>query len=358
MTITLTLNAKEGNPRNSEGSFVTLTDGRILFAYSRYRDKNDWADHTVADIAARISDDGGRTWSSEDRILVANEGACNIMSASLLRLQDGRIALFYGRKNSYRDCRLYLRTSEDEAETWSDPVCCIPAPGYFVVNNDRVIQLSSGRLIVPAAYHRAKLDTDDMNLAGFDPRGIVLFFLSDDAGQTWRESTDWLAFPGKCGSGLQEPGVIERRDGTLYAWCRTDAGCQYETESSDGGETWTVSRPSPFRSPGSPLSMKRMPDTGHLLAVWNDHSRVPEHRSIDWESSWGRTPLSLAVSTDDGKSWGGATDIETAPDHGFCYTAIHFTDDAVLLAYCCGGGSSKPLHDLCIRRVQNKGIPE
>ena len=28
-----------GNPRNSEGSFVRLQDGRILFVYSRYNGK-------------------------------------------------------------------------------------------------------------------------------------------------------------------------------------------------------------------------------------------------------------------------------------------------------------------------------
>jgi sialidase-1 len=358
-SITLSLNAREGNPRNSEGSFVALKDGRILFAYSRYRDKEDWSDHAVADIAGRMSADGGRTWSSDDRILVPNEGACNVMSASLLRLQDGRIALFYARKNSFKDCRLYLRTSADEGDTWSDPVCCIPAPGYFVVNNDRVIQLSTGRLIVPAAYHRAKLDTDEMNWAAFDSRGIVLFFLSDDGGQTWRESKDWLSFPGKCSSGLQEPGAIERRDGTIYGWSRTEAGCQYETESTDGGETWAVPRPSHFRSPCSPLSMKRIPGAGHLLAVWNDHSRESEQRSTDWQSSsWGRTPLSLAVSSDDGKRWGPVADIETDPTRGFCYTAIHFTEDAVLLAYCCGGGRTKSLQDLCIRRMTLKDLDE
>ncbi len=349
--IVLSLQAKQGNPRNSEGSFVTLKDGRILFAYSRYRGKHDWSDHATADIAARISVDGGRTWSTDDRILVPNEGSCNVMSASLLRLQDGRIALFYARKNSFKDCHLYMRTSMDETESWSAPVLCIPAPGYFVVNNDRVIHTSAGRLVVPAAYHRAKLDTDDMNAASFDARGIAVCFLSDDHGQTWHESQDWLAFPGKCPSGLQEPGVIERKDGRLYAWCRTAAGCQYETESTDAGETWAVPRPSSFRSPCSPLSIKRNPTTGHVLAVWNDHSRL--RRSTDGESSYGgRTPLTMAISKDDGSTWQAAVDVENDPGHGFCYTAIHFTDDAVLLAYCCGGGTRGVLQDSCIRRIE------
>ena len=350
--IVLTLKAAEGNPRNSEGSFVTLTDGRILFAYSRYRGGDDWSDHATADIAGRTSADGGRSWSADDRILVPNEGVCNVMSASLLRLQDGRIALFYARKNSFLDCRLWMRTSTDEASTWSDPSPCIPAPGYFVVNNDRVIQTSSGRLVVPAAYHRAKLNTGEMNWSAFDSRGIAVFFLSDDDGKTWHESADWLAFPGKCSSGLQEPGVIERQDGTLYGWCRTAAGCQYYMESGDGGDTWSVPRPSPFRSPCSPLSIKRIPGTGRLLAVWNDHSELSKSQQSDGRSSsWGRTPLSIAVSRDDGRTWEHSTAVETDPDCGFCYTAIHFTDRAALLAYCCGGGQSAVLQDSCIRRL-------
>jgi len=352
--IVLALPASPGNPRNSEGSFVTLKDGRILFAYSRYRGERmeDWADHATADIAARVSDDGGRTWSSEDRILVPNEGACNVMSASLLRLRDGRIGLFYLRKNGLRDCRLWMRTSADEAATWTEPVRCIPAPGYFTVNNDRVVQLSTGRLVIPAALHRAKLDGDVWQDKAFDARGIAMFFLSDDGGKTWRESRDWHAFPGKCGSGLQEPGVIERQDGTLYAWCRTEAGSQYEMESADHGETWSVPRASRFHSPLSPLSMKRIPATGRLLAVWNDHSRAVEGGAIKRRpSSWGRTPLTIATSEDDGRTWLPARDIETDPDRGFCYTAIHFTDDAVLLAYCCGGGKRAVLQDACIRRI-------
>ncbi|MBN1810165.1 MAG: exo-alpha-sialidase [Planctomycetes bacterium] len=351
--IVLTLEAAKGNPRNSEGAFVTLNDGRILFAYSRYYGNDDWADHATADIACRISEDDGKTWSADDRILVRNEGSCNVMSVSLLRLRDGRIALWYLRKNNISDCRLWMRVSTDEAETWSEPELCIPAPGYFVVNNDRVVQLSTGRLIAPAAYHRAKSDIDRNRWDALDSRGIAMYFLSDDNGRTWRESRAWLAFPGKYDSGFQEPGVIERQDGTLYGWFRTDAGCQYESVSGDGGETWTVPAPSIFRSPCSPMSMKRIPETGRLLAVWNDHSRFPEHRPTDWKSaSWGRTPLSLAVSNDDGRTWTPARNIETDANRGFCYTAIHFTNDAVLLAYCCGGGQRAVLQDLCTRRIE------
>jgi hypothetical protein len=254
-----------------------------------------------------------------------------------------------------------MKTSSDEGRSWSDPVLCVPAPGYFVVNNDRVIQLESGRLVAPAAYHRARHTGEAMSWSAFDRRGIAIFFLSDDAGASWRESKDWWAFPGRCASGLQEPGVIELRDGRLFSFCRTDAGCQYEMYSEDGGDTWSAPRPSRFRSPCSPLSIKRVPRSGDLLAVWNDQADQGEAASsASHPLSWGRTPLAAALSADDGKTWSSPRLLEDDPDRGFCYVAIHFTDDAVLLAYCCGqGGKGRAvLQDLCVRRVPYEWLYE
>ena len=75
-------------------------------------------------------------------VVVENEGGMNVMSVSLLRLQNGEIALFYLRKNSTEDCIPMMRISKDEARTWSDPIPCITdRKGYFVLNNDRVVQL-------------------------------------------------------------------------------------------------------------------------------------------------------------------------------------------------------------------------
>ena len=331
--IVLKLDQSPDNPRNSDGSFVALAGGRILFAYSRYYGKS-WADEATARICARCSTDGGRTWPGTEEVIVENEGRKNIMSVSLLRLQDGRVGLWYLRKNSVMDCRTHMRTSRDEGRTWSRAALCIPAPGYFVVNNDRVIQLRNGRLVIPAAYHRAKLPVSRKpgNMyAGWETRGIVMFYLSDDGGRNWRESKDWWTLPVRSGSGLQEPGVVELADGRLYAFCRTDVGCQYEMFSDFMGISC-------------------------LLAIWNDHSgRLMPMKSenIGWTSkSWGRIPLVSAISRDQGKTWGHHKLLESDPAHGFCYTAIHFMDDAVLLAYNCGGGErSVVIQDLCIRRV-------
>ena len=43
----LQLPPNPGNPRNSEGGFVTLRDGRILFVYTRYYGES-WDDHAPA----------------------------------------------------------------------------------------------------------------------------------------------------------------------------------------------------------------------------------------------------------------------------------------------------------------------
>jgi sialidase-1 len=147
------LSPRPGNPRNPEGSFLTLRGGRILFAYSHFTGGGD--DDDAATIAGRFSSDGGRSWTSSDAPIVAREGDVNVMSVSLPRLKDGRIALFYLRKNSVSDCRPYLRYSSDEAKTWSDPILCIRDDGYFALNNDRAVQLRSRRILLPASQHPA-----------------------------------------------------------------------------------------------------------------------------------------------------------------------------------------------------------
>jgi sialidase-1 len=309
-----------GNPRNSEGDFAPLKDGRVLFVYTRFSGRAD-DDHAPAALVSRVSADGGATWSDADESVVANEGGMNVMSVSLLRLGDGRLALFYLRKESLEDCRAWMRTSSDEGRTWSGPTLCMPEPGYYVVNNDRVIRLASGRLVVPAARHTYQ----DRRIRP----GVAQCFLSDDEGRTWRAGAP-IAPPEGSRSGLQEPLVVEGRDGRLLMLQRTDLGCHYRSFSADGGETWTAAEPSDLRSPLAPASVERLPSTGDLLLVWNDHSDAPPALRGK------RTPLRAAVSKDDGATWGPSKTLEDAADGWYCYTAIEVVGDRVLLAYCAG----------------------
>jgi len=355
--IRLKLDHGRNNPRNSEGAFATLADDRIMFVYSHYYGKSS-SDHATAELRARFSGDGGRTWSGSSELVVPNEGRLNVMSVSLLRLQDGRLALFYLRKNSVSDCRLCMRVSKDEGASWSKPRLCIPFSGYNVVNNDRVAQLRSGRILFPVSWHRTCAPKNGGKGKTHDSRGMLLAYYSDDGGRSWVEGDDWWALPVRSAAGIQEPGVVELRNGSLYGWCRTTTGRQWEFTSRDGGNTWTPPRPSRFLSPCSPMSVKRIPQTGDLLAVWNDHSARwgrPRQKLVNGRASGvsrGRTPLAAALSSNEGKTWKKARLVERDPVRGFCYTAIHFAGDAVLLAYCCGGGKRGGiLQDLCVRRI-------
>lgn len=341
----------ENNPRNSEGSFIKLTDGRILLAYTRYTGAS-WADAASADIVSVVSSDGGKTWK-DDRILVKHTDL-NVMSVSLLRLKSGRIGMLYLEKSrvphngvEFIDCRPKFVFSEDEMETWSEPVDVTGIPPlYMCVNNDRMIQLESGRLVIPAAIHPYKKN------AALSA-GYAVFYLSDDDGLTWHESEQCCTMPHKIASGLQEPGVIELKDGRLMAWFRTSDGCQYKSFSPDQGESWTQPVPAPeFPAPTSPLSMKRNPVTGELAAIWND---LNPQRSVRYEpQTWGRTPLVMAKSRDEGKTWTDHVVLEDDPSRGFAYIAMLFEDGKLFLEYCCGGGAPDVgmLQDMKIRVLE------
>ncbi len=311
----------DANPRNSEGSMVELADGRILFAYSHFTDGG--ADNSSAFIALRESHDRGMTWTTEDQVLVENEADENVMSVTFLRLANGDIALFYVVKNSWSDCRPYLRKSTDEGATWGDRVCCAPDVKYFVLNNDRVIQLSAGRLVMPVAEH-------PMIDGKWSHRGISTCMLSDDNGATWRAAQSRLHAPDDVASGLQEPGVIELKDGRLMMLMRTTAGCQFRSYSADGGETWGQARPTDIMSPCSPATLRRIPSTGDIVMIWNDHSG--DRAQLEQK----RTPLTTAISRDEGETWENVKVLDDDPNGHYCYTSALFIDDRLILSYCAG----------------------
>lgn len=316
----LRLSPEDNNPRNSEGDFVSLLDGRIMFVYSRYFGTSD-SDHGAAVLAARYSSDQGATWTSQDRVIVEQEGRMNVMSVSLLRLQDGRIALFYLRKNSVTDCIPMVRFSHDEGETWTEPVPIITdKAGYFVLNNNRVIQLENGRLIMAVARHH----TPDGQWT--DSADLYAYY-SDDMGKTWHSSSK---VPNKSNIITQEPGLIELKDGRILMYIRASHGAQQFSYSEDNGASWSHIQRSAISSPLSPATIARIPNTKDLLLVWNNNP-----------SSTLRTPLTAAISTDEGKTWKFLKNIEDDPDGWYCYIAIHFTAGDVLLSYCAGSQSQK-----------------
>ena len=339
-----------GNPRNSEGAFLSLDDsGTILFAYTSFIGERA-RDFTKADIKTVRSHDGGRTWGDPVTVIHADDfGAMNVMSVSLLRMLNGDIGMVYLVRMSWLDMHIVITRSVDGGSTWGNPVRCSVRDGYYVINNDRVTRLSSGRIMIPAAEHKNRINTD--GTVTFGPAETT-FFYSDDDGLSWHEAGTILSLQVPiCRSGLQEPGIIETQPGSLYGWARTDLGRQYEFTSEDNGIHWTNPVPSRFTSPLSPMSIKRIAD-GRLMSVWNP---IPLNNIMTENKATGnRTPLVYALSSDNGRTWSSPVIIENEPDHGYCYTAILPMNDAILLAYC--AGSEKDLGS-CLNRLRIRCLP-
>ncbi len=220
-----------------------------------------------------------------------------------------------------------MRISSDECASFSEATVCIrDEVGYYVLNNDRAAQLKSGRLLLPVALHNKPGQQKP------DWAGRVMCYLSDDVGKTWRRSTTTLR--GRLPNGnrvtTQEPGVVQLTDGRLMMFCRTDAGSQYTAFSRDEGDTWSALSPSQLASPLSPATIERIPWNGQLLCVWNDHSGVHPFPTGK------RSPLCIAISKNEGKTWSRSRTLEADPDGWYCYTAMAFLEDRVLLAYCAG----------------------
>lgn len=338
--------------RHSEGAFIRLKDGRILFVYSRFT--NSFHDNAPSDLVACVSGDEGETFTPPELFLSASlYGVRNVMSVSLMRMANGDLGVFYLVKHPADGTNSYhLSRSRDEGKTFYKhvPVSLPDRKAFCVVNNDRVVRLSSGRILVPIAFHRSGVNSEGKWY--FDYHGYAAFLYSDDDGETWRESRD-IVYPPFTHSetGLQEPGAVELKNGALYCHCRTDKLCHYEFYSLDGGNTFTTPQPSRFSAPDSPLHIVRRPDTGSLIAIWNP---IPKYCGRETTRvNLGRTPFVWAESADEGATWSECRVIEDDPAHGYCYPAVFFTSDrAMLVAYCAGG----PEDGLCLARISIRKI--
>ncbi len=341
MKLVLDITPTKENGRNSEGSFIRIPDGGILFAYSRYN-SSDSQDHAGCDIAAIYSYDEGDNWS--EPVIIVNAsfyGVSNIMSTSLIYQQDGKIGLYYIIKENDGTTSVGRAISAD-GKSFTPERCIMNCQkNYYVFNNDRLIRLRDGRLAYPAAFH------------GFpkpENHGITTCFFSDDDGKNFYCSHIRLTLPSLKvrDMGMQEPGIYEHKDGTVRIWARTSAGGQYESYSRDNFESCTAPAPSIFTSPCSPMELAENKKTGVLYAAYNPVPGYHRYSKDYGNVSMGRTPFVIRKSEDDGKTWSKFVVIEDDKERGYCYPAMFFTeDDSMLIAYCRGNAED----GICLARL-------
>jgi predicted neuraminidase len=168
---------------------------------------------------------------------------------------------------------------------------------------NKPLRLADGTLINPSST-----ESDER-----PSRWRVHFELSRDGGETWsvvRPSVPPDATP----IDAIQPSVLTHRGGRLQAVGRTRSKRVFETWSSDRGRTWT------------PLALTELPNpnagTDALTLRDGRHAIVYNH------TEQGRSPLNVAVSAD-GKSWRGALVLESEPGE-YSYPAAIQTSDGLL----------------------------
>ena len=295
---------REGSPY--ESSLIPLKDGRLLLVCGMWRAPGGriLGAHTCW---GAISADQGKTWSEPQPLKTKDGEFVKGRTNSLFRLKSGAIGLI--------NWNVFYR-SEDEGKTWTGPIPIAVGKRKGRVRNDCALVLKSGRIIAPASVSgidpgsRKYARKDDI-LEGMD-FGYGICYYSDDQGQTWQESDNFVYVPLERGLkgmyGWSEWTVVELKNGRLLGIGRNSLGRFFQSISEDQGETWLVPKPTQLACLPSPCALKRIPSTGDLLIIWNQASEEEGRLMLI------RHRLSCAISKDDGKTWQNFKNLESLDD--------------------------------------------
>lgn len=298
--------------RKGEGDVIQLADGRLLLVYMEF--SGDGSDYAHTRFVAQQSADGGASWSDHRVITVTEPGDINVYSPNLLRAQDGGVLLVFMRQHDTKPLTSTVITwhSADEGATFQPR--SEYRSGYSGVCNAVLKRLPTGRLLLPVTK------ISDRPQPGWSETYSGAVLLSDDDGRTWGEANNQVYLPLR---GVMEPHVEATRDGRVLMVLRSQLGSLFLSESTDGGETWSKPQTTGLRTPESCPELTKIPQTGDLLMIWNNSPYDPEFRSHYGK----RSPLTAAVSRDEGRTWTHVRDIEDDPNRAFSNPGCRFTAD-------------------------------
>lgn len=298
--------------RKSEGDVIELADGRLLLVYMEFT--GDGSDFSQTRFAAQESADGGLTWGGHRVITETAPGDVNVYSPNLIRAADGGVLLLFHRYHGTTSggeprFTLHAWKSTDEGQSLL-PHAEFAAGSDLSLCNAVVKRLSSGRLLLPV---NPPVPGDHGPLG----KAAVTVLTSDD-GLTWSEAANRVTLPLR---GAMEPHVEETRDGRVLMVMRNQLGALFLSESRDEGLTWSLPQTTGLRTPESCPELTRIPATGDLLMIWNNAPYDPGFRSHYGK----RSPLTAAVSRDEGRTWEHVRDIEDDPNRAFSNPGCRFT---------------------------------
>jgi len=283
-----------GYPSCHASTLVELPNGELLAAW--FAGSQEGASDT-AELGARLVP-GANAWS-KPQVLVDTPGKSD--GNPVLHLdRQGRVWIFYVTKENDREpqwaqCPLKCRVSADGGNTFGPERIIHPELGWM--DRNKPIYLSNGDLLLPI----------------YDERNWTsLMFISPDDGATWFASQ---TIAGKGGN--IQPAVVQLSDGSLLALMRTGSRHHrlWRSVSRDKGRTWAPAQETELPNPNSACDMVRLKN-GHLVLAFNDTPK-------------GRTPLTVALSTDEGRTWAHKRNLETAPGE-YSYPAVIQTRDGMI----------------------------
>ena len=281
------------------------TAGTILAFCAARVEPGDWSD---IDIALRRSTDGS-TWSPMR--IIAGEGVKEPAdnAVPIVEGDTGRIHFLY----QVNYARVYTIYSDDDGETFSEPVDITPALEDFredypwrvvAPGPGHGIRLRNGRLLVPIWMSDGSGKEMGAGNPGHRP-SVVATIYSDDRGQTWERGEIVLRHDEETFINPSEHVAVELTDGKVMLNIRTESrrNRRVITISNDGATGWSEPRfDEALFEPVCCGSFIRISSSPSMLLFVNPDSR---HREPirSGKASYPRENLTAKLSFDEGTTW-------------------------------------------------------
>ena len=292
-------------------TITELDNGDLYIAY--YGGDGEYAGDTAV-FGTRLAK-GSREWTTPK--IIADTPDRSEGNAAVWQGPDGRVWLFYGTRYgpTWSSSRVKYKISKDQAQSWSDPYVLTFEQGMMV--RSCPIVLNDGDYLLPL-YHETGEDRERTA-----PDTCSLFVRYDPQKKEWTETNRIYSRIANL-----QAAPVQITDDYLVAYCRRGGGFGpmkdgflVRTESHDGGRTWSPGKDSQFRNPNSAADFIKL-DNGHLLLVFNDNNQGE------------RMPLTVAISTDNDKSYPYRRNIVTKPNDTAAYpVAIQTRDGKIHVIY-------------------------